>query len=657
MVTFKRCLKKGMCICLALLMLMSVLPADQFPVSAMEEDNQSALSDEDVFCGLIAHVHDDIECYGDSEGGLACGVDEHTHEAPCYIDPRIYELDEDTPEVTSYVEPQELPAAPKSDPPILSRDNSNSSGEADLEVVVSYINSDPNYRYLAGDEWTAERAVFEVQLDLSGLDMQDTLINPILTLNYNTADINNVQPIISVSDVSSVIRKAPQTNVYPAVTWTMIDLAGGTSISMEGNVYMPDRSTPIGYPLVLTATLTADNLATPVTSTVTIYWRLNLHINSVKRVVSPSNYSFSYTKNGGVYADYRGDGVYGGTSTVNPGYIDATGTYPVTYRFIDNYVSWNLENGNNDSFALCPAEFVYSSLYNHRQIQTNRIEIVDYLPPEATFDPLENPGWVYDSILHTATYSVTNATGSSGSNPGYPTTKYPSLTLRFPNAPLNEDIVNSFDRTFYIQNPHYDDPVSYTISNDFTITLTSDEVDTATMFNKTVIFPRFVITTGTGGDLPFCTRPNNRKSVEGDYWWSGWFYNSAFLTAYNDVVIEDNVLDNNMKFTKFFVCGPNNAENMLIEYHVAGTASNVWIPYDTLTASDLIYSGAGSNKWSSHWSSELSIDEQYYAVQGYGHAANGFIGGLSKIYQLPDGVDVDGLRLSVLGAVKLGEEN
>ncbi|MCL1831034.1 MAG: hypothetical protein FWG21_06350, partial [Oscillospiraceae bacterium] len=124
-------------------------------------------------------------------------------------------------------------------------------------ISLSLDDGDPSQAYMVG-----KPAAFKVTLDVSGLDTTDVYENPVMTLSFDTSAIpGGTKPTVSVSDPPGVLMAAPTVTNATAqtVTWTLVNIPGGTELILPCNITMPAQTTPMDFPLKLILTLTSDN--------------------------------------------------------------------------------------------------------------------------------------------------------------------------------------------------------------------------------------------------------------------------------------------------------------------------------------------------------------------------------------------------------------
>jgi len=443
-------------------------------------------------------------------------------------------------------------------------------------------------------------AHFKIHVEVSGLDMSDILINPVLTLYYDTSDIEGAtqKPTVFVQDILSSLLKSPKITDAAAstITWNLNDLMGGTDFLMLGEIIMPKDTTPMGYPLKLKAVLTSDSHP-PVESEIVIKWQYDKKVP--EKVITKNDAVHEIGHIGGVnnYMVFAGLSYEEGDDRfIDPGY-----TWPVTYTF-----------DNNSTHILDQTRSI------------DYITIVDHLPEGATFDPSENPGWVYDAETHTATYSGWDSTAR--------------LNLRFPGCKVAENYLNTAEYTYHIKNIQFDDPLpgEYTYEIAAWVRLDDNDVEGE-------IYIKEPIKTVRASNLSSTEFHANRLAFDdqilGEYWYFSSFNNPMKLTNIKNVMISDAELNVNLKFTSFVVCASVGAivDTATVQYRVAGQSE--WTDFVTLTEADLTL-------------------EQKPVSEFIGTSRGRHVDRYTEIFILPRGLVIDGLRLLVpelkaLGAVHL----
>ena len=468
-----------------------------------------------------------------------------------------------------------------SDPPV---------GDTDFNLEIVRDGS-------GGDVYVGTRASFVINFNISGLNTTDTLLNPVLTLYYDTSDIVPPpagKPSISVSPPPGGFMKDPSSpyvvdTVAQTVTWALTDLRGGTEIGIPGNIMMPSGTTPMGYPLTLKAILESDS-HDPIESLIIINWVYDQ--KTPAKSVTSANYLTTLPKMSDGTLSYL---VYGGGES--GGVIDEKDTYPVTFTF-------------NTASAGVGARDIES------------IRVVDYLPPGAEFDPDDNiTGWSYNSDNNTAVYEGPEQTSLD-------------LKLRFPGCETGEDhnYTNQADYTYNIANPDFYDPApeDYTYRVKANVQLAGSETP-GELINKAPI------KTARGSGLSSAAGHANRLALDdeiaGDYWFFNSFHNSMKVTAAGNVMISDDNLDARLRFMCLSVSARPGTivGNARVQYRVAGQTA--WTDFIIVTEND----------FTNHARPDARLGERAAYMSGGEHADCLY----TDFYFLPEGVVIDGLRLLV----------
>ena len=467
-------------------------------------------------------------------------------------------------------------------------------------VSVTRNDNDPSKVYYVG-----ESAGFTITVELSGLELGDMLINPVLTLNYSAADITGatVRPTIAASAAPQVMTRSPMVTDAAAstVTWYLTDLAGGTSFSLPCNISMPKDVTPMDYPLVLTATLTSDNKG-PVAGTVTIKWQYDK--KQPAKVVAQGNYISTLPKVGAM----NGYKVVAGNDANGDGRIDADKTEPVIFTFNNNVGAGQ----------------------GSRTIE--EIEIVDTLPPGATFNSAENPGWT-DNGNGTVTYRGIDGTVT--------------LKLRFPNGEVGKDYVNNAVYTYKVKSPQFDDPKPEEYRYDLSVyvQLEGQEIP-GSIYNKVPI------KTTRGSGLSAAANHASRLAMDseilGDYWFYHSLNSTMKFTELPGVMISDDALDPRLRFFAFNVSIDSRVPDTIIgeakvQYRVAGQSA--WTDFMTITTADFKHTARPTSQLDVITSFTVGSSTHKGAEYCFGseHANARY----TDYYSLPSGVVIDGLRLYI----------
>ena len=461
------------------------------------------------------------------------------------------------------------------------------AGDTAFGVSITRDDGSATKQYYVG-----ETAFFKIRVELSGLDTSDILVNPVLTLDFGSPFLNSpVKPTVYASDAPPVLTKKPQEtdNVNSTVTWYLNDLAGGTEFELPCNISMPTDYTPMGYPLILKATLTSDGRET-VEGQIVVEWIYDKKVPA--KTVEPANYISTAPKIDGI-SNYV---VFAGYDEDHDGRIDPDKTYPVTYTF------------NNNTAA------------GQGKRAVERIEIIDYLPAGATFDPAENPGWAWkDQGSGVIAYSGPDA--------------LVALNLRFPNGEADKDYINKADYKYYVYNPAFDETGpgwSYEYALQTYVRLSGEEVP-GEIYSKSPV--KTQRSSGLSAPAGHTSRLAVDEEIFGDYWFYSALHNSMKATKLTGAVISDDKLDQRLQFIAFTVSMQQNAITgwAVAQYRVAGQSA--WTDYRTVTAADF--------KYETRPSGQLR-DRAEYCFESE-HAGARY----TDYFSLPAGLVIDGLRLVI----------
>lgn|GEM_PF-4560595 len=403
-----------------------------------------------------------------------------------------------------------------------------------------------------------ERAYFIIYVRNTGLINPDTLVSPVLTIDYsawdipdffNTDDYRYDRPYnlnLGTSYLATSVEHDPENCI---VKYYFTDLPGGTEIGLKFDIQMRNGFTPMNYPLHISATLESAQSGHYSEDEIVIQWQ---HEEFWPRKYMHSNdyytkYYLSSQFPG--YTDAQDDfdtvyEVFAGLPDAT-GHIDPNYTYPVTFTF--DYNSFN--------YGLFPASSPYCYGSYREPLEYT---IVDYLPPGAEFWPEDNLDypWVYHADYNGSGPAVT-LTRTARSQYLWTVSGVSSekLLLRFPGF-----MVNQWEGVYdpeYV----YENKAQYIFHN----ALYMEDIGDIEYYTKDVYAYVTFLAADPYGDihqkLPistkrsassnefnsvFSSRIARRLAVEseikGDYWFVSWMRNTMKMTPMLNAMIQDDTL-------------------------------------------------------------------------------------------------------------------